>query len=474
MTTLPPPGEFYAARDDRTNQISDATDYRDAEILVAGERDMLSTYAGRVVARTTLNLLSRFARNVDVAFPSVPSDGELAPAAPTLAEQSIQQMRAADPHGHFSRTRLPDPSSYDCIVTVGNPDIELGTTSTIRIDGGGWLARVVRDDTAEHIDSRDENPIGPVVAACLGGAEAFKTAVGASEPALTDAVTYDAFHHEAHEASVEPTAPDLPASIDLGTVRMVGVGSVGSAAAYFLKRLPVNGTIQLVDFDPVELVNLNRSPLFTADHAIEGTSKVEATAEFLADHMDVHPFERDYDTFTENNPEAADIVLPLANERGVRRGIQHDRPPLMVHASTGQSDVFVRRNIPLEEPCLLCHFPPDTAETDAACAAGETPTADGSEDNEPDAAFPFASFLAGCFVAGELAKLPLDGYPFVKPVALVQTLTDLSGVGAVMQYAPNRGDCPLCPEEYPDVHRATIEATRFAHLTGQSGGRQSS
>ncbi|SDY62661.1 ThiF family adenylyltransferase [Halopenitus persicus] len=467
MTSLPPPDEFYAARDDRTNRISDGTDYRDARILVAGERDVLSTYAGRVAARTTLNLLSRFARNVDVAFPSVPADDELEPAAPTLAEQSIKQMRAADPHGRFRWTHSPAPSSYDCIVAVGNPDLEAGATPTIRLDGGDWLARVVRDRPVESVGSRDENPIGPAVAACLGGAEAFKTVVGASRAALTDAVTYDAFHHETHGVSAEPATPDLPSSIDLGTARMAGVGSVGSAATYFLKRLPVEGTLQLIDFDPVELVNLNRSPLFTASHALEGASKVEAAAEFLADHVDVRPFEGDYDGFTATDPEAADIVLPLANERNVRRSIQHDRPPLMVHASTGQSDVFVRRNIPLEEPCLLCHFPPDTAKTDAACAAGKAPADDEAEEGGPDAAFPFASFLAGCFVAGELAKLPLDGYPFVEPIALVRTLTDLGGVGAVMQYTPSGDDeCPFCPKVYPEVHRAAIERTRFAHLTG--------
>lgn len=466
MTTLPPPDEFYAARDDRTNKISDGTDYRDAAILVAGERDVLSTYAGRVAARTTLNLLSRFARNVDVAFPSVPADDELAPTASTLAEQSIKQMRAADPHGHFGLTRTPDPSSYDCIVAVGNPDLESGTTPTIRLDGGGWLARVVRDASVEPLSTRDENPIGPAVAACLGGAEAFKTAVGASETSLTHAVTYDAFHHEAHEVTAEPANPNLPSSIDLGTARMVGVGSVGSAAAYFLGRLPVEGTLQLVDFDPVELVNLNRSPLFTARHATEGTAKVDAAAEFLADQMEVRSFEGGYVSFTETDPEPADVVLPLANERNVRRSIQHDRPPLMVHASTGQSDVFMRRNIPLKEPCLLCHFPPDTADTDAACAEGEAPTGDESEDGGPDAAFPFASFLAGCFVAGELAKITLDGYPSVKPIALVRTLTDLGGVGAVTQYSPNRDGCPFCPEDYPEVHRNTIAETRFAHLMG--------
>lgn len=466
MTTLPSPNEFYAARDDRTNQISDSTDYRDAEILVAGERDVLSTYAGRVAAQTTLNLLSRFVRNVDVTFPSVPSDDELAPAAPTLAEQAIQQMRDADPHGRFSRIRSPDPSSYDCIVTVGNPNLRSETTSTIRIDGGGWLARVVRDGTVEPVASRDENPLGPAVAACLGGTEAFKTVVGASESAFTDAVTYDTFHHEVHEVSAEPTAPDLPPSINLGTARMVGVGSVGSAAAYFLKRLPIEGTLQLIDFDPVELVNLNRSPLFTASHAIEGASKAEAAAEFLADHIDVRPFEDDYDAFTATGPEAADVVLPLANERDVRRSIQYDRPPLMVHASTGQSDVFVRRNIPLEEPCLLCHFPPNRADPDAVCAGGKVPAGDETDDDGPDAAFPFASFLAGCFVAAELAKLTYDGYPFVKPISLVRTLTDLGGVGAVTQYSPNRDECPFCPEEYPEVHRNTVAGTQFAHLVG--------
>jgi hypothetical protein len=229
---------------------------------------------------------------------------------------------------------------------------------------------------------------------------------------------------------------------------------------------PVDGTVQLVDFDQVELVNLNRSPLFTASHAIKGTSKVEAAAEFLTDHMGVRQFKSDYNAFTATDPETADVVLPLANERNVRRSIQHDRPPLMVHASTGQSDVFVRRNIRLKEPCLLCHFPPETAETDASCATGKAPAGDENKDDGPDAAFPFASFLAGCFVAGELAKLTLDGYPFVKPIVLIRTLTDLDSAGAVMQYAPNRDECPLCPEEYPEVHQKTIAGTQFAHLTG--------
>lgn len=467
MTELPPPDEFYSDRDDRTDRLSDGTDYRDAAILVTGEREVLSTYAGRVAARTILNLLSRFARNVDVSFPSVAADDEVGPAAPTLAKQSLREMCAADPYGRFDRMRFPDPESYDCIVAVGNPDIETRDTPTIRLDGGGWIARVVRNETIAAVPAGSENPIGPAVAACLGGAEVFKTVVGASEDVLTDVVTYDAFNHEAHKEAVTPAHPEIPASIDLGIVQMVGVGSVGSAAAYFLGRLPIEGTLQLIDYDPVELVNLNRSPLFTANHALEGTSKVEAAQEFLADHVDVQTFEDEYDAFTATNTDAADVVLPLANERNVRRSIQYNRPPVMVHASTGQSDVFIRRNIPLKEPCLLCHFPPDTAEIEAACAAGEAPTGDDIEDETPDAAFPFASFLAGCFVAGELAKLPLDGFPFTEPIALVQSLTDLSGLGSVVGYSPSGTDCPFCPEEHPEIHRDILAGTRFAGLSGK-------
>lgn len=467
MIELPQPETFYSNRDDRTNRVSDSTDYRNAAILIAGERDVLESYAGRVAARTVLNLLSRFTRDVDLAFPSVAPDDELPPVAPTLAEQSIRQMWSADPHGRFGWTQSPTVASYDCVVTIGNPSLNVGSVPTVRLDGGGWLARISRGEYVEPLSNHGENPIGPAVAACLGGAEVFKTVVGMAESSYTHDITYDAFLHEVHEGTVSADHPTLPSAIDVGTARMIGVGSVGSTVAYFLRRLPIEGTLQLVDHDPIKLVNLNRSPLFTASQAISNTPKVEAAAEFLEGHVDVQPFVGDYDEFTSSGPTRPDVVFPLANERNVRRSIQYDRPPLMIHASTGQSDVFLRRNIPLKEPCLLCHFPPDTAEVNAACAQGETPTPDDTEENRPDAAFPFASYLAGCLVAAEIAKVPIDGYPFVdEPITFIQTLTALGRFSEVMQYPPSRtDDCPFCRNEFPDVHREMINGTRFVHLT---------
>jgi len=140
-------------------------------------------------------------------------------------------------------------------------------------------------------------------------------------------VTYDAFHHEAHEVTAEPATRTFPRRSTSVRHEWLALDP-WVQAAYFLGRLPVEGTLQLVDFDPVELVNLNRSPLFTARHAREGTAKVDAAADFLGDQMEVRPFEGgDYASFTATDPEPADVVLPLANERNVRRSIQHNRPP---------------------------------------------------------------------------------------------------------------------------------------------------
>jgi hypothetical protein len=105
---------------------------------------------------------------------------------------------------------------------------------------------------------------------------------------------------------------------------------------------------------------------------------------------------------------------------------------------------------------------------DATCAEEPTtaPGDDGGDSGHgPDAAFPFASFLAGCFVVAELAKFLLSGYPFTEPVARVQTLTVL-GSHWVPKGGTRRNDaCPFCPDDSPGFYQNKIEDTQFALLT---------
>ena len=465
---LPRRAKFYEQRDNRTNSEVETQDYQTASFLVTGERDALETYDGRVLARTVMNLLSRFARDVDLAFPSVAPDTELPSQGHTLAEQCLNQMWAADPHGRFGWVDNPNERNYECAIVLGEHDESIKANATIYVDGSGWIARIDRDDPIAIQRVHDDNPLGPIVAACLAVMEAFKTVTSLPDDQLSAEITYDVFQHEVRSAVTPGAHPSLQPRIDLGTVQMVGVGSVGSAAVRFLGRLPVTGSVQLIDHDEVELVNLNRSPLFEAAHALEGVPKVEVAREFLRGlDCDVSAYDTTYEGFEAVDAELPDVVLPLANEQGVRSQIQHNRPPLMLHATTSGADVTVRRNIPVDEACLLCHFPPDSPEVDDPCSTVSSSASGvdtGSED-AADAALPFASFLAGSFVAAELAKLPLDDYPVTKDTTRLQTLVDLDERG-ILQFEKNQpDDCVFCSDTSETVHLQRIKGTRFDHLT---------
>lgn len=465
---LPARAEFYAQRDSRTNSETETADYQNASFLVAGEREVLETYDGRVLARTVTNLLSRFARDVDLAFPSVAPDTELPSHGHTLAEQCLHQMWAADPHGRFGWANRSNEREYECAIVLGEGDEAIEADTTIHADGSGWIARVARDEHTTVQRVLDDNPIGPTVAACLAVMEGFKSVNGLPDDQLSAEITYDVFQHEVDDQITPGTHPSLQPPLEFGTVQMVGVGSVGSAAVRFLARLPVTGSIQLIDHDVVELVNLNRSPLFEAVHALKRVPKVEMAGEFLKGYdLNVSAHDTTYEGFESEDADPPDVILPLANEQGVRSQIQHNRPPLMLHATTSGADVTVRRNIPIDEACLLCHFPPDSPAVNEPCATAPTLTsgADTDSDDSGDAALPFSSFLAGSFVATELVKLPLDAYPVTKDTARLQTLTDL-GKRGVLQFEKNQpDDCVFCTNSSETVHRKRVEGTRFDYLT---------
>lgn len=465
MMQIPPPDEFYAQRDDRTNSKIETPQYQEASLVIVGDNEVLETDAGREIALTTTNLVSRFGRDVDLAFPSVAPDTEASVEGRTLAEQCLRQMWAANPHGRYGWARDPTEQEYDCAIAIGNPDVNAEATPTIYVDGGGWVAYVGRTEPAGRPSERDSNPIGPSTAGCLAVAEAFKTVDSAPKGALSEEIIYDAFAHEVLERGISVDHPTISPPLNLGTVQMVGVGSVGSAAVRFLGRLPVEGTFHLVDHDAVELVNLNRSPLFRVDHALEETPKVEVAKEYL-EHCGIESssYQLPYDEFGSRQTEQADVVLPLANERGVRSAIQHNRPPVMLHSTTSGAEVAVRRHIPIDEACLLCHFPPEEPLVDPGCATAPVPSED-DVDTGPDAALPFASFLAGCFLAAELAKLAMDVDPPTDSLARILTFADVGEMG-VLQYDKDPvEDCVFCSNSSSSVHAGRIDGTRFDHLT---------
>lgn len=298
-------------------------------------------------------------------------------------------------------------------------------------------------------------------------AELFKTLSDRSSRLYTTGYTFDAFSLDTLPAADQVSSPPIPKQIQLGNVHLVGAGSVGSSLLYFMRMLPIQGQVDVVDCDVVKLENLNRSPIFTAHDAVNERAKVAVGHDYLNDHIEVLGHNMRYAEFvdTEQNGRP-DVVIPVANEYGVRASVQFNRPPVMVHTTTGGSRVYVRRNIPIADPCLLCHFPPDETGFDPGCAHAPISQSSSSSDevDSPDAALPFVSVMAGALLAGELVKLTRDEYPITCDFVELDMFSTFAESPVAYDW-PRESDCPFCTAQNESVHRALIDETRFAHLS---------
>ena len=73
-----------------------------------------------------------------------------------------------------------------------------------------------------------------------------------------------------HDALVERHGADIQAKLDKACVGIAGLGGLGSNLAIFLARLGV-GHLILVDFDVVDITNLNRQHYTMKDLGIPKT-----------------------------------------------------------------------------------------------------------------------------------------------------------------------------------------------------------
>ncbi|MFT3821834.1 MAG: ThiF family adenylyltransferase [Rubrivivax sp.] len=400
------PEEFYARRDHRTNLYVGGGGYVNKTVLLTGDPVVLGTYVGQLIASVSANMLGRWCRRVKVLMPNI----QMHPLLGTgpLVGHLLAQMRGADPFGTFEVVQQLD--DHDLMLLVGAdvaPGLALPASTTL-VSASGWTAAVRRaGDGGLAVDSQDHNPVGAAAAAILGGAQIFRDALGLPgifEPGFL----FDAFLGAA-VAAPSPQRP-FPDGVDLGRVLMTGAGAVGSSAAFFMDAFGVKAQLTCVDADEFKVENLARTALFRYAHC--GLKKVLALARALAASASIKVTPVDawwHDT--DQNLGAYDIVLPVANEYGVRQGLQSALPPLMIHASTGNNwNVTFGRHIPGRDDCFAERFAGVDKAPKPGCSGGQLPQ---SEPDAPDASLPFLSFWAGFVTAVDLVRLGMPGYPQV-------------------------------------------------------------
>jgi molybdopterin/thiamine biosynthesis adenylyltransferase len=160
---------------------------------------------------------------------------------------------------------------------------------------------------------------------------------------------------------IPEVGPEGQARLLASRVVVVGAGGLGSPAALYLAAAGV-GTLQVVDFDLVDVSNLHRQVLHTTE-AI-GEPKVESARRAIeALNPDVTVVAReailDADTVDGFIAEA-DVILDgtdsfetryVLNDAAVRAGIP------VVHASVFRFEGQVTTFVPFEGPCYRCLYP---------------------------------------------------------------------------------------------------------------------
>ncbi len=450
--------EFYRRRDDRTNRYAKySREYQNFHIRLVADESTVETYAGQVQLLLVANMLSRWCRWVEFGFPDAPLAGSLRiNGSVTLHKRISAEVSNADPFGRFDFLQGPSP---DVQYTLAIGKVRLKEPASFAIDANGWNIWASSTDFLPAVPGIDTNPIGPAFAACVGVADAFKVATGQQEGLRIHELALSLLNFE-RSTSPKLRAP-LSGPVNIGNAQLIGVGSVGSAAIYLLRMIPLQGYLTLIDHDPVEIENLNRSPLFGVSDIDK--SKVVVGAEYLTGHLPTEAFPGLYSDFIgarRRKPGDVDIVLPFANDYGVRYQIENNFPPLQVYGTTTPSwGINYHRHIPLTSDCSVCRFPELGGQVQFVCSTAKIPT---PNDNSVDAALPFLSVGAAVLAVADLIKLQMPGYPFTPNFAFFDFLGKLETISAFRRRM--KAGC-ICVDRSPTIHSEYIGSTRYYSLS---------
>ncbi len=200
---------------------------------------------------------------------------------------------------------------------------------------------------------------------------------------------------------------DHSGPLDVGSVLVLGAGAVASALAYWARELETGDEPwDFVDGDLSLLHNTNRCLTMTAQDTswagVTPTSKAEAIARAVGGR----PHVQWYDEWLPEHQARHDVVLCLANERGVRPFVAGRGEPLLLHATTSANwTAELHRHLADRDDCPACRLP-DTRTATPMCATGPV---EPTKPDSPDAALPFLSAAAGLLLAAALANLA-DGH----------------------------------------------------------------
>jgi len=391
---------------------------------------MADKLEAQITAITLTDLLCRMTRNIRLEMPDVAVAEGLPWSGRSLRDLCKERTEELYPDG----SQPPRDAVRVVKISIG------GGEGDIIVHGAGWNAYVGKGPSPV-LSVNDCNPVGPALAAIICAAHLFNQGLRVPKKDIL----LNAWNWRLGMA----TGVSLreAGDFDLGSIWFIGLGSVGSAAAYFLAMATRRFKPLLVDHDIVNIENLSRSPLFKSRHT--GDFKVAAVEEFFRE-VGIHGTASDAKPFFESialDRPRPQLIVSAANEMNVRHAIEAMRPPLQIYGTTGPNyQAAMIRHIPLEEACSCCLFPEkDQPKTKCATAPDEAPA---EVEVKVDAALPFLSFAAGLMAVAEILKSQIPGFPFHTNRVIMNTFDEIFFQHAEIPKLPGCACGLLCAEDY--------------------------
>lgn len=330
------------------------------KIGVAIDPVLAETFNGQVMMFTCLNLLSRFTNRILLGrIPEVPKLAELRGLQGNLKTRLLGNVAQINPD--IKIDCLGKEHLIDALITIGKT--EYHSSFKIAINSDGWIAKLEEgvDASLDYV-SRNANPIGAQVASCFASAEVFKhllrsmgsTSYAVQQPVGT--ISFSALDYSIDTGTSQN--PELPSELNLDETVLVGAGAVGSSFVNTLGYLNnVSGRLIILDFDVVDVTNLNR--YIIAGIRDVGKAKVSVATDFLAGSgIEAVPVHKSYESYVkEDRPDKTfDTVVSTVDDNAARQHMQSDLPRQILHGATHEQSCVVSRHDFLHDACLGCLF----------------------------------------------------------------------------------------------------------------------
>ena len=233
-------------------------------------------------------------------------------------------------------------------VVVGTARPRSNAARTVFAGSKGWSARLSTRDPQGCGTSN--NPFGAGLAACLAAADVFRHVFLPGEE-------LDGECEIAIPNVGEWATDDGGVHGNVGSLVLAGAGAIGNAAAWALSRAQVEGSIEIVDHESVDLGNLQRYVL--AERGDEKRPKAPFVVGGFNGKLSASAYECTLAEFLEKKNHKVDNLLLALDSAKDRCAAQASLPRRVANAWTQPDDLGVSSHDFLEGACVNCLYLPD-------------------------------------------------------------------------------------------------------------------